>query len=79
MAGPSIAGQFMQHFGSPGFMTFMALIYVIMAVHALWRRRQRPTTVKASASDIMKAGPLTTPVAAQAQAEEGSARQQAAS
>ncbi|TMJ37325.1 MAG: MFS transporter [Alphaproteobacteria bacterium] len=79
MAGPSIAGQFMQHIGSPGFMTFMALIYAIMAVHALWRRRQRPTTVKASAGDIMKAGPLTTPVAAQAQAEEGSARQQVAS
>jgi HAMP domain-containing protein len=57
-------------------MTFMALVYVVMAAHALWRRQQRPTSAKASAGDIMKAGPLTTPVAAQAQAEEGSARQQ---
>lgn len=77
MAGPSIAGQFMQRLGSPGFMTFMAIIYAVMAGHALWRRQQRPTTAKASAGDIMKAGPLTTPVAAQAQAEEGSARQSA--
>jgi len=77
MAGPSIAGFFMKYMGPPGFMTFMAVIYVIMAVHALWRKRQRPTTARASASDIMKVGPMTTPVAAQAQAEEGSARQSA--
>ena len=77
MAGPSIAGFFMKYMGPPGFMTFMAVIYVIMAVHALWRRRQRPTTATARASDIMKVGPMTTPVAAQAQAEEGSTRQSA--
>jgi MFS family permease len=74
MAGPSIAGYFMQYLGSSGFMVFMAAVYVIMAAHAFWRRQQRPTTVKASAGDIMKAGPMTTPVAAQAQAEEGSAK-----
>lgn len=78
MAGPSIAGFFMQYLGSSGFMTFMAVIYVIMAAHAFWRRQQRPTTVKASAGDIMKVGPMTTPVAAQAQAEEGSAKPQPA-
>ncbi|MGE0239153.1 MAG: MFS transporter [Parvibaculaceae bacterium] len=78
MAGPSIAGFFMQYLGSSGFMTFMAVIYAIMAVHAFWRRQQRPTTVKASAGDIMKVGPMTTPVAAQAQAEEGSAKPQPA-
>lgn len=78
MAGPSLAGFFMQYLGSPGFMTFMALIYAIMAAHALWRRQQRPTTAKASAGDIMKVGPMTTPVAAQAQAEEGSTKQPAA-
>ena len=75
MAGPSIAGFFMQYLGSSGFMTFMAVVYVIMAVHALWRRKQRPTSVKATASDILKAGPMTTPVAAQAQAEEGAGKQ----
>jgi MFS family permease len=79
MAGPSLAGFFMQYLGSSGFMTFMAVIYVIMAVHALWRRRQRPTTAKASASDIIKVTPMTTPVAAQAQAEEGSAKSRPAS
>jgi MFS family permease len=79
MAGPSIAGFFMQKLGSSGFMTYMAVIYVVMAVHAFWRRQQRPTTVKASAGDIMKVGPMTTPVAAQAQAEEGAAKPQPAS
>jgi MFS family permease len=78
MAGPSLVGFFMQYLGSSGFMAFMAVIYAIMSVHALWRRRQRPTTIKASAGDIMKVGPVTTPVAAQAQAEEGSAKPQAA-
>jgi MFS family permease len=74
MAGPSIAGFFMQYLGSSGFMAFMAVTYAIMAAHALWRRQQRPTTVKASAGDIMKVGPMTTPVAAQAQAEEGAVK-----
>ena len=78
MAGPSIAGFVMKYLGSSGFMSFMAVIYVIMAAHAFWRRQQRPTTVKASAGDIMKVGPMTTPVAAQAQAEEGSAKPQPA-
>src|SRR5690349_5248847 len=78
MAGPSIAGLFMKYLGSPGFMTYMAGIYVIMAVHAYWRRQQRPTTAKASAGDIMKVGPMTTPVAARAQAEEGSVKPQPA-
>lgn len=77
MAGPSLAGLFMQYLGSSGFMTFMALVYTIMAVHALWRRQQRQTPIKATASDIMKAGPMTTPVAAQAQAEEGAVKQAA--
>jgi hypothetical protein len=64
----------MQYLGSSGFMAFMAVTYAIMAAHALWRRQQRPTTVKASAGDIMKVGPMTTPVAAQAQAEEGAVK-----
>lgn len=75
MAGPSIAGLFMQYLGSSGFMSFMAMIYATMAAYALWRRRMRPTSIKASAGDIMKAGPMTTPVAAQAQAEEGAVKQ----
>jgi MFS family permease len=78
MAGPSLAGFFMEYLGSSGFMSYMAVIYVIMAVHAYWRRQQRPTTAKASAGDIMKVGPMTTPVAAQARAEEGSAKPQPA-
>jgi MFS family permease len=79
MAGPLVAGVFMQQLGSSGFMTFMLAIYVIMTVHAYWRKLQRPTDIKASAGDMIKVGPMTTPVAAQARAEEGGARQAAAS
>lgn len=78
MAGPSIAGFFMQYLGSTGFMTFMAVIYAIMAAYALWRRQQRPTDIKATAGDILQAGPMTTPVAAQLRAEEGAVKQGAA-
>ncbi|MGE3833055.1 MAG: hypothetical protein AB7F76_18845, partial [Parvibaculaceae bacterium] len=79
MAGPLVAGVFMQKLGSAGFMTFMLVIYIIMTLHAYWRKLQRPSDVKASAGDMLKVGPMTTPVAAQAQAEEGGTKQPAAS
>jgi MFS family permease len=78
MAGPLVAGVFMQRLGNAGFMTFMLVIYVLMAVHAYWRKLQRPSDVKANVGDMMKVGPMTTPVAARAQAEEDSTRQQPA-
>jgi hypothetical protein len=69
MIGPSLIGQVMQRMGPPGFMTFMAVIYAAMAGFAFWRRMLKPEMVKAALSDTIKAGPLTTAVAAQAIAE----------
>jgi MFS family permease len=69
MIGPSLVGQVMQRLGSPGFMTFMAVVYGFMAGFAFWRRLIKPEALKAASSDTIKAGPLTTPVAAQAVAE----------
>jgi MFS family permease len=74
MAGPSLAGEFMQWLGTSGFMTYMVIIYVIMAVHALWRRTQKPETLKATPAELMKVGPVSTPVAAQALAQEEGGR-----
>ena len=74
MAGPSLAGEFMQRLGTPGFMTYMVIIYVIMAVHALWRRAQKPESLKAMQSELMKVGPVTTPVAARALAQQEGGR-----
>ena len=71
MGGPIIAGQFMQRLGSPGLMIYMTVIYTVMALHAYWRRMQKPGDVKAGARDMMQMGPMSTPVAAQAMAEEG--------
>ena len=76
MLGPTVAGEFMQRLGTAGFMTYMLVIYVIMAVHALWRRAQRPESLKAASSEMIKVGPVSTPVAAQALAQsEGEKRQ----
>jgi MFS family permease len=74
MAGPSLAGEFMQKLGTPGFMTYMVVIYVLMAVHALWRRAQRPESLKCTPAELMKVGPVSTPVAAQALAQEEGGR-----
>jgi MFS family permease len=74
MAGPSLAGEFMQRLGTPGFMTYMVIIYVIMAVHAFWRRAQRPEQLKAGPGEMMKVGPVSTPVAARAIAQEEGGR-----
>jgi MFS family permease len=72
IAGPVLVGQFMHFLGAPGFMAYMVLIYGLMAGMALWRRYLMPETVKAKAADAMQAGPLTTPVSAQARAEDAS-------
>jgi MFS family permease len=69
MLGPSLVGQVMQRLGPAGFMAFMAVIYGLMAGFAFWRRMLMPEAAKAGPSDTIKAGPLTTPVAAQAIAE----------
>jgi MFS family permease len=73
MAGPSVAGEFMQRLGTAGFMTYMVVIYVIMTAHALWRRTQRPESLKSMPGELMKVSPVSTPVAAQAvtQKEDG--------
>ena len=55
-------------------MTYMVIIYVIMAVHALWRRAQKPESLKATTSEMMKVGPVSTPVAARALAQEEGGR-----
>jgi MFS family permease len=78
MAGPSLAGEVMQTLGTAGFMTYMAVIYVIMTVHALWRRAQKPEALKASSAELLKVGPMSTPVAAQSLAKEESSRGAAA-
>jgi MFS family permease len=77
MLGPTLAGEFMQRLGTAGFMTYMLVIYVIMAIHALWRRAQRPESLKAASSELIKVGPVSTPVAAQALAQSEGERRQA--
>jgi MFS family permease len=74
MAGPSLAGEVMQRLGTAGFMTYMVAIYVLMTLHALWRRAQKPEALKANPAELMKVGPMSTPVVAQALAKEEGGR-----
>jgi MFS family permease len=69
--GPLVVGQFMSKLGSAGFMAFMMVCYGTIAGFAFWRRLKKPENLKAKADDVIRVGPVTTPVAAQAVAESG--------
>jgi hypothetical protein len=66
--GPSLAGGFMQRLGTPGFMTYMAVIYTALGAFAIYRMRQRsaPSRVEGPVHPV---SPVTTPVAAKAMIE----------
>ncbi len=66
--GPSLAGAFMQRLGTPGFMTYMAVIYTALGAFALYRMRQRPAPRRAD-GPVQPVSPVTTPIAAKAMVE----------
>jgi MFS family permease len=66
--GPSLAGAFMQRLGTPGFMTYMAVIYTALGAFALYRMRQRPAPRRAE-GPVQPVSPVTTPIAAKAMVE----------
>jgi MFS family permease len=70
MIGPLLAGQFMQSFGSSGFLYYLMFAYAVIAVVAMVRKAKRPENVKMQAGEGMRVGPMSTPVAAQAIAKE---------
>ncbi|MFO1090270.1 MAG: MFS transporter [Hyphomicrobiales bacterium] len=68
--GPSLAGATMQALGTPGFMTYMAVIFAGLGLYAIYRMRMRASPPKAADSRVA-VSPATTPVAVAAQSETG--------
>ena len=68
--GPFAAGALMDVGGPPGFMSFIAAIYVTVGLFALYRMTRRRAVPLEEQGDFMLITPRTTPVAAGAVAEE---------
>jgi MFS family permease len=70
IAGPSIAGGFMQQFGSAGFMIYLALVYGGLGVYAIYRMTQSTVHPPSETGDLVPVAPIATAVAATAVAEQ---------
>jgi MFS family permease len=70
IAGPSLAGGFMQQFGSAGFMIFMVIIYGGLALYAIYRMTQSSVLPPSQTGDLVIVTPAITAVTAVAVAEE---------
>jgi MFS family permease len=70
IAGPSIAGGFMQQLGSVGFMIYMVIIYGGLALYAVYRMTQSTALPPSETGDLVPVAPVATAVAATAVAEE---------
>jgi hypothetical protein len=70
IAGPSIAGLFMQQMGSEGFMFYMVVIYGGLAVYAVYRMTQSKVLPPSETGDLVPVAPMATAIAATAVAEE---------
>ena len=75
--GPLLAGRAMTNYGPQGFMMFMAAVYGLLGLFALYRMTARPETPDENV-DYYQVAPMTSPVAAHAIAEEYVEQMQAA-
>ncbi len=70
IAGPSIAGGFMQQFGASGFMLYMVSIFGLLAVYAFYRMTMSDVPSPAETGDLLPVTPMATASTAVAVAEE---------
>ncbi len=70
IAGPSIAGGFMQMFGAAGFMIFMLATYGLLGIYALYRSTMSSAESPALTGDLVPVTPMATAIAAELVAEE---------
>jgi MFS family permease len=70
IAGPSVAGLFMQQMGSAGFMLYMVVIYGGLAAYAVYRMTQSKVLPPSETGDLVPVAPMATAIAATAVAEE---------
>ncbi len=70
IAGPSIAGGFMQQFGAAGFMAYMVCVFGLLAVYAFYRMTMSDVMSPEETGDLVPVTPMVTAVTAVAVAEE---------
>ena len=70
IAGPSIAGGFMQQFGANGFMLYMVSIFGLLAAYAFYRMTMSGVLSPEETGDLVPFPPMATAVTAAAVAEE---------
>jgi MFS family permease len=70
IAGPSIAGGFMQQLGSAGFMIYLAVVYGGLGVYGIYRMSQSTVHPPSETGDLVPVAPIATAVAATAVAEQ---------
>jgi MFS family permease len=70
IAGPSVAGGFMQMFGAAGFMMFMLATYGLLAIYAVYRMTQSKALLPNETGDLVLVTPMATSVTAELVAEE---------
>ena len=59
--GPILAGALMRNIGGDGFLIYMIVVHVGLAVFALWRRQRHPEHLKAQGREVMTVSPVSTP------------------
>ena len=70
IAGPSIAGGFMQQFGANGFMLYMVSVFGLLAAYAFYRMTMSGVMSPEETGDLVPVTPMVTAVTAVAVAEE---------
>ncbi|MGB7204772.1 MAG: MFS transporter [Anderseniella sp.] len=70
IAGPSVAGGFMQVFGASGFMMFLMATYGFLGIYALYRMTQSEALPPSETGDLVPVTPMATPLTAMSIAEE---------
>ena len=70
IAGPSIAGFFMQQFGSAGFMIYLLAVYGGLGIYAIYRMTQSTVHPPSETGDLVPVAPIATAIAATAVAEQ---------
>jgi MFS family permease len=70
IAGPTIAGGFMQQFGASGLMFYMVCIFGVLAAYAFYRMTMSGVLSPDETGDLVLVTPMATAVTAEAVAEE---------
>ncbi|MFN4143483.1 MFS transporter [Aestuariivirga sp.] len=61
LVGPILVGDIMRRIGGDGFLIYMIVVHLALALFAFLRMRQRPEHLKAQGKEVMTVSPVSTP------------------